>query len=241
MRLHCTVSGDGKESLVFLHTGLQTGQTDSLFQQEYFKGHYKVYAPDLRGHGKSYVQDVAFSTYFSDSVTDLIETMDSLGIEKAHLIGCSLGALIGLKFAKIHSDRLSSLIISGITSTRPDNWNVLCEKDAANQVAMLLDEQIVQYFSQLHLSDWKKFLKESIETDWYPFEETGEIHSIQCPSLLLVGEDKAHEVMGVIEYPKRNENFHVAVLPFAGHLVHQDQPLLYSKIVESFINKIAST
>ncbi|GKV55856.1 hypothetical protein NCCP2222_18030 [Sporosarcina sp. NCCP-2222] len=80
MRLHFTVSGDGKESLVFLHTGLQTGQTDFLFQQEYFKGHYKVYAPDLRGHGKSYVQDVAFSTYFSDSVTDLIETMDSLGM-----------------------------------------------------------------------------------------------------------------------------------------------------------------
>ncbi|MBB4826154.1 pimeloyl-ACP methyl ester carboxylesterase [Sporosarcina luteola] len=225
MLLHCTVTGSGQESLIFLHSGLQTGNLDFAFQREYFKRHYKVYAPDLRGHGKSYVKDLSLAKYFSDCVNDLLETMDSYGIEKAHLIGCSLGGLIGLKFAKIHSDRLHSLIISGITSTRPDHWNALQKKDAAHQAALLLDEQAVHYFDQLHLSDSKKFLQETTETDWYPFEETGDIRSIPCPALLLVGEEKAQEVRGVIDYPEMNDHFHVAVLPFAGHLVHQDQPI----------------
>ena len=52
MILHTTVLGRG-EALVFLHTGLQTGATDYLYQIDYFKDSYNIILPDLRGHGHS--------------------------------------------------------------------------------------------------------------------------------------------------------------------------------------------
>ncbi|WP_240949729.1 hypothetical protein [Psychrobacillus sp. BL-248-WT-3] len=48
MILHTSIQGSG-EPLLFLHTGLQTGNTDFQYQQNFFKDSYKVFAPDLRG------------------------------------------------------------------------------------------------------------------------------------------------------------------------------------------------
>ncbi|WP_367593488.1 alpha/beta fold hydrolase [Heyndrickxia camelliae] len=50
--LHTTVFGEG-EAILFLHTGLQTGETDFQYQANYFQQHYRILLPDLRGHGKS--------------------------------------------------------------------------------------------------------------------------------------------------------------------------------------------
>nr|WP_239541430.1 alpha/beta fold hydrolase [Pullulanibacillus pueri] len=73
-----------------MHTGLETGLSDFEFQRDYFKEHYKIICPDLRGHGKSVCDDV--SNFFEDSVEDLIATLEDLAIEAAHIVGCSLGA-----------------------------------------------------------------------------------------------------------------------------------------------------
>ena len=99
----------------------------------------------------------------------------------------------------------------------------------------------MNYFDNIHSSDWKHFIRESQELDWYPFHETGDVTSIQCPALLIVGEGKEHEVKGVLKYPEMNERFHVAVVPFAAHLVHSEQPELYTMILERFLTKVENT
>ncbi|WP_342577888.1 hypothetical protein [Psychrobacillus sp. FSL K6-2843] len=43
--------------------------------------------------------------------------------------------------------------------------------------------------------------------------------------------------MGATIYPKENKHIHVAIIPFAGHLVHEDQPVIYTKVVEAFLKK----
>lgn len=45
----------------------------------------------------------------------------------------------------------------------------------------------------------------------------------------------ALETVGATLYPKVNEDIHVAIVPFAGHLVHADQPEIYTRILEEFI------
>ena len=44
-------------------------------------------------------------------------------------------------------------------------------------------------------------------------------------------------MLGATIYPKQNEQIHIAVVPFAGHLVHNEQPELYTKILEVFFNE----
>ncbi|GGH87231.1 hypothetical protein GCM10007096_36780 [Pullulanibacillus pueri] len=83
-------------------------------------------------------------------------------------------------------------------------------------------------------------LKLSQHQDWYPFHETGDVSKLQCPTLLMVGEDFAHETQGAMIYPKMNKHIHVAIIPFAGHLVHDEQPELYTSILEKFLSHISS-
>ena len=60
-----------------------------------FSWKYQVILPDLCGHGKS--DSEAYVDYFNESAKVLLETMDYLEIDTAHVAGCSLGALVGFK------------------------------------------------------------------------------------------------------------------------------------------------
>ena len=119
MILHTTILGEG-EPVVFLHTGLQTGMSDFEHQREYFQLKYKVILPDLRGHGESITND--FSNFFVDSASDLLDTLNHLKLKSIHIVGCSLGALVGLIFAKAFPERVKSLTISGVM---PDNFKCI--------------------------------------------------------------------------------------------------------------------
>ena len=124
--LHTEILGDG-EPIVFLHSGLQTGLTDFEYQREFFKQNYKVILPDLRGHGKSVENN--FSNFLADSAMDLEETLTNLHVNAAHIVGCSLGALVGLSFAKKFPEKVKSLTISGVLAQKPDNWSEMHKED----------------------------------------------------------------------------------------------------------------
>lgn len=235
MILHTEIFGNG-EPIVFLHTGLQTGLTDFEYQREYSQKNFKVILPDLRGHGNSKAED--FSNFFEDSASDLAETLDYLKIEKAHIVGCSLGGLVGLFFAKKFPKRLLSLSLSGVSYEKPDNWLELHKEDVKFQSQLLQDKETVHFFNQLHKSDWKQLLELSKDENWYPFEVTKDLNGISAPILFVVGESNHTETKGTIHYPKNSKNVHVSIIPFAGHQVHAEQPEIYTKILELFLQNI---
>lgn len=120
MILHTEEMGTG-EAMVFLHTGLQTGLTDFEYQREFFKSSFQVVLPDLRGHGKSVSNNL--SNFFEDAAMDLFDTLEKKEMESVHIIGASLGALVGLFFSKRFPKKVKSLTLSGITPGKPENWS----------------------------------------------------------------------------------------------------------------------
>jgi pimeloyl-ACP methyl ester carboxylesterase len=73
---------------------------------------YRVVLYDNRGHGLSgHPHDAA--QYGLEMVADVARLMDHLGIEKAHIIGYSMGAFIAHKFAAAHPKRVKSLVLGG--------------------------------------------------------------------------------------------------------------------------------
>ncbi|WP_249872665.1 alpha/beta fold hydrolase [Oceanobacillus saliphilus] len=237
MILHTEVTGKG-EAFVFLHTGLQTGITELNVQKEYFKQNYQVILPDLRGHGKSTSNDL--TNYFQDCARDLLETLETLGIQSAHFAGCSLGALVALVFAKNHPEKVRILTLSGIIPEKPTDWEEINKEDAENIAKMLENPETAAYFDDIHEGDWRELLRSTQDVDWYPFDETADLSVLNMPVLFLVGEQNADETIGTITYPKMNRNIHVSIIPFAGHVVHLEQPEIYNKIVEGFLLKTES-
>lgn len=69
---------------------------------------HRVIAFDLRGHGKSGKPHDA-SAYGEVMAGDVVRLLDHLKIERAHVIGYSLGAVIAGRFATMHPNRLLSV------------------------------------------------------------------------------------------------------------------------------------
>ncbi|MBE0688315.1 MAG: alpha/beta hydrolase [Anaerolineaceae bacterium] len=101
--------GEG-DAIIFLHF---SGANLMMWQRvvPYIQDQYSLILMDLRGHGKS---DIPADGYHMDEMAlDVIGVMDHLQIDKAHIIGSSLGAEVGLSMAANYPDRVISLILDG--------------------------------------------------------------------------------------------------------------------------------
>ncbi len=73
---------------------------------------YRVVAFDLRGHAHSGKPHNP-SDYGIELVEDIVRLMDHLGIQKAHVVGYSMGGFIALKMAVMHPERMLSVVPCG--------------------------------------------------------------------------------------------------------------------------------
>jgi pimeloyl-ACP methyl ester carboxylesterase len=69
---------------------------------------HRAIAIDLRGHGKS-GKPAAPSAYGREMALDVVRLLDHLEIQRAHVIGYSLGAMIAGRLATLHPERLMSI------------------------------------------------------------------------------------------------------------------------------------
>ncbi len=77
-----------------------------------FAKDYRVVAPDFRGHGKSDKPHDA-EKCGADLAEDVIRLLDHLKIEKAHVVGYSMGSTVAGKLLVSHPDRLLSVTFGG--------------------------------------------------------------------------------------------------------------------------------
>lgn len=103
-QLYYEVAGEG-EPLVFVHAGIADNRLwDGQFEE--FSKSYKVVRYDMRGFGKSEPVEGEFAHR-----DDLFELLKYLNIERAHLVGCSMGGGFSMDVALNHPDMAASLTI----------------------------------------------------------------------------------------------------------------------------------
>jgi pimeloyl-ACP methyl ester carboxylesterase len=114
LKLHFWDWGNnGKPNLILVHGGMDHGRSWDLVA-EAFRSHFRVLAPDLRGHGDS---SWAYGAMYGigEYLLDLSALADIVGNFPIYLVGHSLGASIVLQYAGIYPDRVRKLVaIEGI-------------------------------------------------------------------------------------------------------------------------------
>lgn len=90
---------------------------------------YRVIALDLRGHGKSDAphQPAAYGPI----AQDVIGLMDHLGVERAHIVGYSLGGIIALKLLTTHPERFMRAVIGAAAYRRSQSERADREAETA--------------------------------------------------------------------------------------------------------------
>jgi lipase len=109
MLLHVHSWGDpASPPLICLHGVTGHGERFTRLAEERWADQFHVIAPDLRGHGRSgYEPPWTFPTH----VTDLVETLDSLGIGTADWVGHSFGGRLILELAARHPERIRRAVL----------------------------------------------------------------------------------------------------------------------------------
>ena len=107
IKLHYWQVGEGPD-IIMLH-----GLTGNLAVWHFtaipkLRHEYRVTTFDLRGHGRSDMPPTGYTT--QHMAEDLKGLMDELGIERAHLVGHSLGADISLHCALLYPERVEKIV-----------------------------------------------------------------------------------------------------------------------------------
>jgi pimeloyl-ACP methyl ester carboxylesterase len=105
-QLYYEVAGQG-EPVVLIHGGfLDRRMWDGQFES--FARDYRVVRYDVRAHGQSRADSVAFRDH-----EDLHGLLTALGISEATLVGLSMGGQISIDFALAHPEMTRALVLVG--------------------------------------------------------------------------------------------------------------------------------
>src|SRR5918992_4934984 len=124
--LHYEVHGLGPP--LFLVPGL--GGLGSFWQPHVASvaERFTVILHDHRGTGQSSLERIDFSV--GQMATDLLQLLDHLGIERAHLVGHSTGGAIGQTIALDAPERLERLVLSASWPRADDYFRLLFDSRA---------------------------------------------------------------------------------------------------------------
>lgn len=111
VRIHYQVEGKGPP-VILLHGLSETHETWRIASYvKSLKQAYKLILMDARGHGDSDKPHDPKVYSMKLMVADVVAVLDDLNVDKAHLIGYSMGGWIGFGTAKYAPQRFRSVII----------------------------------------------------------------------------------------------------------------------------------
>jgi pimeloyl-ACP methyl ester carboxylesterase len=79
--------------------------------------HFRLVLVDNRGFGRSDRPDGSFAV--ADMVGDIVAVLDAAGIDRAHVLGASLGGLVAQELAITHPERVDGLVLACTTPGWP--------------------------------------------------------------------------------------------------------------------------
>jgi pimeloyl-ACP methyl ester carboxylesterase len=117
IQIFYSIEGDG-EPLVFCY-GLVCSSLHWTYQIDHFKRSHRSVWFDYRAHHNSSTPQDLSTLTIPHFARDLSTVFDAIGIEKAVLLGHSMGVSVALEFYRQFPDRVKALVLANGTAKRP--------------------------------------------------------------------------------------------------------------------------
>ncbi len=254
-RIYYEMVGDG-QPLVFLHAALTTSEMWDA-QWESFAHTYRAIRYDLRGCGWSRRPPGPFSPR-----EDLAQLLRLLGVERAILIGASIGGQVALDFTLEHPEQVAALILIGaeVSGIQP---SASVQARSQEIKALIANGEIAQAV-ELALRPWvdgphrsseqvdptmRERVREMMTRNFkqtagqgqsqaIPLEPSAlsRLDEIQAPTLVVVGEQDAPEALASADLLTRSiRGAEKVIMRGTAHLPSMEQPEQFNRLVTTFL------
>lgn len=177
---------------------------------------WRVYAPDLRGHGAS---DWSGPYTIEQLTADLHAFLDAFDLDQVTLGGHSIGAPPAYLYAARYPDRVARLILEDPAPPWPRARRTVTRPEGTlpfDWDATALSNE----FTEPQVSSWRESLRH-----------------IQAPTLLVAGGPASHvDQHQLADMAALIPDCELITIP-AGHLVHAARPAEFTAVVTGFLGR----
>ena len=263
-RLYYEGAGSGTP-IVFLHEF--SGDLWSWENQiQHFSRRHQCVAFNARGYPPSDVPTSPANYSHSQAVIDVAEVMRHLKLDKAHVVGCSMGSRTALDFALRYPQMAMSVTMIGIGSGGDPRQADFEEKAEAR--AKLYEEgglaevlnglsdapnrvQLKRKNPRAFADFCQRFMNHSAQGNALVtryimarrpslFSMDKDLTAMKVPGLVLVGDEDDAAVEAGLFLKQVSTAIRLAIAPATGHLVNLEEPDLMHRLTEDFFALVES-
>jgi pimeloyl-ACP methyl ester carboxylesterase len=259
--LHYEVTGDGPP-VVFSHEFGGDGESWTP-QVRYFSRLYRCVTYNNRGFPPSSVPE-RLEDYSQDIlVDDLRALMDHLGIDRAHIVGLSMGGNVALNFALRYPGRCHGIVVAGCGGGTTDRERF--EKDVTEVVTMLGTEGLEAFADRYAVGAARLPFKRKDPHGWQEFRAALSRHSalgsaltiqgvqrnrptifslkeqlnrLDVPTLVLIGDEDEPCVDPAVFMKREIPTAGLVVIPQSGHAINLEEPAAFNAAVADFFRLV---
>lgn len=252
-RINVLSLGQGGGAPVFLIHGFGGDLNSWMFNQPVLAESYTVHAIDLPGHGAS---DLTVNTGSASELGgSVIALLDAMAVDKAHLVGHSLGGAIALFLGMKQPARVASLTLAAPCGLGPEIDMAFIDgfiaafrrkemKETlsrlfadANAVTRQMVEETLHY---KRLDGAKDALRRIADTNFTGGRQAGGMRAglarLKVPAQVVWGADD--RIIPVAHANGLPANVAVHVLKGSGHMPHMENPKAFNRLVTDFIEEL---
>ena len=244
------------ETIVMIH-GFGANRDNWLRFARHFTERYHVIALDLPGFGESSKAD---ANYDVGSQTERLQAfLKALNIEKAHLIGNSMGGHIAALYAARHTEQVLTLALldnAGVTSPKKSEMFERIERGEPNPLVVRkaedfdklmnfvfvspppLPDSLKRHFAEQSMANQEHYdrIFVQLRERYIPLEP--ELPKISAPTLLLWGEqDRVLDVSSIEVMKPLLQKSSVVIMKDCGHAPMIERPEETAAHYQAFLDE----
>jgi pimeloyl-ACP methyl ester carboxylesterase len=210
---------------------------------------YRLIIPDLRGHGGSDKPECCYA--IGDLAHDLKLLLDTRKIDRAHVVGHSLGSIVAQRLAADHPERVDRLVLigsTGLPAVARGDWlwsNVMALRDPIDPRSAFIGEWVSgatpidpQLLDAVRpetvatpINVWRSVARELAVTS--PGRLAGEI---KAPTMILWGDkDSAFGPGAQAELRRALPDARFTAFAGQGHNLHWERPDAVAEAITAFL------
>ena len=240
LHLYYELHGAGTP-LVLVHGGLLTIDINFAELIPTLAQRHQVIAVELQGHGRT--ADIQREITPANSAADVVALLDHLGIDRAHVLGHSMGAAVALELAVNHPTRVRSVVpVSG--SVRPDGMHPDLSDPSkfATSTRMPTAADFAEFsaaYQRLspHPEHFEEFMGtlSSSQADLQGWSDE-QLAGITAPVLIVLGDHDFVTLEHAALMKELIPGSQLAVLPGTTHMQATRRPHLLLPLLHDFLN-----